>query len=315
MGRYIIKRFGQALVVVLIISVVAFSLIHLVPEDPVYKMFGEEITQDEYLRYKHDMGLDKSLTDQYFSFMAGFFTGHMGWSYSCNEEVASLILSRVGITIFLGVCSAVLGVVLGVVLGIICATHKDSVIDQALTTVSNVLVGSPQFWIAVVLVYIFSIKLGIFKSYGFVYPWDDFAGSLKTIVLPIIVMSLGTIVTYTRQTRSAMLEVIKQDYIRTAKSKGLRQGKIIYGHALKNALIPILTLLGTTMRQMVAGSVITESVFNIRGIGLLLVTAIKQLDYPLVQSLMMILCLVTCISNMIVDIAYAYADPRIRLMK
>ena len=313
MGRFLLKRLLQTVIILIIISILAFSLIHIIPGDPVYAMLGTDITPEYHDQVYHSMGLDLPLEQQYFRWTSNFIKGQMGYSYHFKEDVSSLVARRLPPTLILGIASAIFSVILGLLFGIITAVRRGKPIDSVLTVLANIGIATPIFWLAVLLVFIFSIKLRVLPAWGFTLPWVDFAKSMKQMLMPVLCMSVGGIASYTRQTRSSMLEVIGQDYIRTARSKGLKEAKVIKGHAVKNALIPILTLIGLTLRNSIGGSAIIERVFNISGMGSVMVEALSARDYIALQSGIVFLALITCICNLLVDIAYAYADPRIRL--
>lgn len=313
MGRFLLKRFFQTVIILIVISILAFALVHMIPGDPVYQMLGTDISKEYHDQVYHSMGLDLPLVEQYFSWIGNFLKGQMGYSYHFKMDVSELVARRLPVTIILGITSAIVSVVLGLLFGIITAVKRGKAVDTILTVLANIGIATPIFWLAVLLIYIFSVKLGWLPSWGFTLPWVDLAKSLKQMILPVICMSVGGIASYTRQTRSSMLEVINQDYIRTARSKGLEEKKVISGHAVKNALIPILTLIGLTLRNCIGGSSIIETVFNINGLGSVMVVALNSRDYITLQSGIIFLSLITCVCNLLVDIAYAYADPRIRL--
>ena len=313
MGRFLLKRFFQTVIILIVISVLAFSLVHMVPGDPVYQMLGTDISLEYHDQVYHSMGLDLPLGQQYVNWISNFFKGQMGYSYHFKQDVSEIISVRLPVTVILGVTSAIVSVILGLLFGIITAVKRGKPIDSVLTVLANIGIATPIFWLAVLLIFVFSVKLRLLPTSGYTLPWVDLGKSLKQSLLPVICMSVGGIASYTRQTRSSMLDVINQDYIRTARSKGLEEKKVIAGHAIKNALIPILTLIGLTLRNCIGGSSIIETVFNIKGLGSVMVTALNSRDYITLQSGIMFLALITCICNLLVDIAYAYADPRIRL--
>ena len=313
MGRFLLKRLFQTVIILIIISLMAFALIHIIPGDPVYAMLGSDITPEYHDQVYESMGLNLPLVQQYFQWIGNFLQGKMGYSYHFKMDVLQLVQRRLPVTVILGITSAILSVVLGLLFGIITAVRRGKPIDSILTVLANIGIATPIFWLAVMLVLVFSIKLRWLPSWGFTMPWVDFGKSMKQMLMPVICMSVGGIASYTRQTRSSMLEVIGQDYIRTARSKGLKENRIIMGHAVKNALIPILTLIGMTLRNCIGGSAIIERVFNIAGMGSVMVEALGNRDYITLQSGIIFLSLITCVCNLLVDIAYAYADPRIRL--
>lgn len=313
MGRFIFKRFMQTIFILLLVSVLAFALIQFIPGDPVYIMLGENISKEYHDTVYNKMGLDKPLIQQYFSWLGKMLHGDMGYSYHFNKNVNELIASRLPVTLILGVVSAVVSIVLGILFGAITAVKRGTLTDTVITVLANIGLATPNFWIAVLLVLIFSIQLKWLPSFGFTLPWVDFGKSIRQMILPVICMSLGGVASYTRQMRSSMLEVIHQDYVRTARSKGLPEGKVLWRYAIKNSLIPILTMAGTTLRGCIGGSAIVETMFNIVGMGQIMVIAINFCDYQLLQSGLLFMAAITCLCNLLVDIAYAYADPRIRL--
>lgn len=313
MISFLIKRFGQTVVTLLLVSIIAFSLIQFIPGDPVYTMLGTDITPEYHDQIYREMGLDKPLHEQYTNWLLNLLQGDMGYSYYYRKDVNTLIASRLPITMILGIFSSILSIIIGVVFGIITAVKQGKAADTIITLIANIGIAIPIFWLVAIVIYIFAITLRWFPSYGYTLPWVNFGKSIRQMVLPVFCMSLGGIASYTRQMRSSMLEVIKQDYIRTARSKGLREGSIYRRHAVKNALIPILTLAGITLRNCIGGSAIIETMFNIVGMGQIMVMSINNCDYQLLQSSLFFMAAITCICNLLVDIAYAVVDPRIRI--
>ena len=313
MVKYIIKRLLQTIVILIIISVIAFSIIHVIPGDPVYAMLGTEISPEYHNQVYAAMGLDKPLVEQYFFWLGNILKGNMGYSYYFRQNVAEVVARRLPTTLYLGIISAIISVIIGILFGIITAVKRGTKTDSVITVLANIGIAMPVFWLAVLLILVFGLNLKWLPVYGFTMPWVDFGMSIKQSILPVICMSVGGIAIYTRQTRSSMLEVIRQDYIRTARSKGLKESTIISRHAVKNALIPILTLVGITLRNSIGGSAIIETIFNINGLGHVMVLSLNNRDYTTLQTSLLLLSAVTCICNLLVDIAYAYADPRIRL--
>jgi len=313
MGKFILKRTGQTLIVLLIVSIFIFLLVSFLPGDPVYAMLGGEITTETYNRWYFQLGLDKPLVVRYFYWLSKAVVGDFGISASQHKAVSEVLAQRVPITLYLSFFSFILSVPLGILLGIIAAVNRGKKIDGILTTFANVCSCLPQFFLSVLFLYLFSIKLHALPSFGFTWPWVDFVKSFRQALMPILCLTIGGIASICRQTRSSMLEVIGQDYIRTARSKGLSQKKIIYIHAMKNALIPVITLMGLRLGGLIGGSMFVESVFNIPGMGMLLVTAIKAQDIPLIQACVLLIAVVACVVNIITDIVYAAVDPRIKI--
>ena len=223
-----------------------------------------------------------------------------------------MLNERIPITLFFSLTAFLISIPLGILFGVISAVHRGKTADTVVTLIANITACLPQFWIALLVMYIFAMKLGWLPSYGFTWFSEDLFMGIRQTIMPLFCLALGGIATTTRQTRSSMLEVIRQDYVRTARSKGLSNKKIIYLHALKNALIPVITILGMRLGSMLAGSMFVESVFNIPGMGSLFVKAIQSRDIPVVQACVLVTALVSCIINLITDILYAVVDPRVR---
>ena len=313
MGKFLLKRLGQTVVILLIVSIIAFSLIHLIPGDPVYVMLGDEITQEHHDKVWEEMGLNKPLPVQYYNWLTGMLKGDMGYSYHFRTDVSEVIKDRLPVTFILGVTAAIISIIIGIVAGIVAAVKRGTAVDSIISVCANIGVATPSFWLVAVMILVFSINLKLLPSYGYTLPWVDFSKSLRQTILPVVCMSFGGIASYARQTRASVLEVINQDYVRTARSKGLKENRILSHHVLKNALIPILTLAGMTLRACIGGSAIVESMFNIAGMGQVMVNAVNSCDYQLLQSSLFFMAAITCLCNLLVDISYVFADPRIRL--
>lgn len=315
MGNYILKRLGQTIIVLLLVSIGVFFLMDMLPGDPVYAMLGEEATQEQHDILYHELGYDKPTIERYFDWLMKVFQGDLGKSIQYKAPVTEILIPRVKVTIFLSVLSFLISVPIGILFGILSAVHRGDKVDTVVTLIANTCSCLPQFWIAILCLYAFSMKLGWLPSYGFTWFYVDFAKSVKQLILPVFCLSLYGTAGITRQTRSAMLEVIRQDYIRTARSKGLKERIVIYVHALKNSLIPVISNLGMRLAHLVGGSMFVESVFSIPGMGSLFVLAISANDIPLVQACVLLAALVSCLAYIITDIAYAVVDPRIQFTK
>jgi peptide/nickel transport system permease protein len=313
MGAFIVRRALMAIIVVFIVSLIVFFLLQLVPGgDPARAMLGLDAGQQQVDALRQEMWLDRPIIIQYGHWLGNVFHGDLGKSLRYRQDVTTLIGQRLPITLYLSSLSLVLSAVLGVLGGIICAVKRGSFIDQAISVVANGAVAVPVFWLGILGIYFFGLSLHWLPIQGYTSPTEDFWLSTKKIIMPVICICLPTLAMLTRQTRSAMLEVVRQDYIRTAWSKGLTQRSIIARHALKNALIPIVTLLGLGLPFLVAGSVLVETVFNIPGMGRLLVNAVIDKDFIVVQAAVLIIAILISIVNLAVDISYGLLDPRIR---
>ncbi len=313
MGAFIVRRIIMAVIVVIVVSVIIFLLLQLVPGgDPARAMLGLDASQVEVDALRHQMWLDRPLVVQYFHWVGNALHGDLGVSMRYRLNVTTLIRQRLPITLHLAVTAMILAAVIGILGGVICAVRRNSFVDQAISVLANGAVAVPVFWLGVMGIYLFGLNLHWLPVQGYTSPTQDFWLSTKKIIMPVICISLPMLAMLTRQTRSAMLEVVRQDYVRTAWSKGLTQKRIIVGHALKNAMIPIVTLIGLGIPQLFAGSVLVETVFNIPGMGRLLVNAVIDKDFIVTQACALIIAVIISIVNFIVDISYGLLDPRIR---
>jgi peptide/nickel transport system permease protein len=283
------------------------------PRDPVYARYGVDITQEEYDKGYKDLNLDKSIVERYIIWAKQAVQGDFGISYKYSTEVTKVIGDKIGVTFYLSIVSMVISIPIGILLGIITAVKRGKWQDTVLTLVANVTNSVPPFIIAVVLLWVFVIQLKLLPTSGFTLPWVDFGLSVKQGILPIVCLSLGGIAGTCRQTRSSMLEAIRQDYVRTARSKGLKEGFIIYKHVMRNGLVPIITLIGGSLGMLIAGSAFIEIVFGIPGMGNLLVNSVNNVDIPIMQASVMLTALVVSMAYLLTDFLYVVVDPRISL--
>lgn len=304
MGKYILKRILWMIPVVLGVLLIVFFISYITPGDPVKIILGSNYTEELYALKTQELGLDKPFLVQYFNYVVNLVKGDMGTSYTYGHAVAAEIGNRMGITLEIGILGVLLTIIIGVPIGILSATKQYSVLDYSVTTLSTLFAAMPNFWLALLCILLFSLKLGWLPATGF--------GSWKQLILPVVTNALTSVAVVARMSRSSMLEVIRQDYIRTARAKGLKEGVIIRRHALKNALIPILTVVGMQMSMVMGGSVVIETIFSIPGLGAYMMAGINARDYPVINGCVVVLSLSICIMNLLVDIAYAVVDPRIR---
>jgi peptide/nickel transport system permease protein len=312
MVSYILRRLIQTVIVLIFVSMIAFSLLHITPGDPVLIMLGTEATQIQIDALRHDLGLDQPLPVQYMHWFTNMLQGNLGSSILYRENVTKLIAARVPITFQLGLIALVLSTLLSIPAGILSAVRRGSWLDSAITVSANIGMAVPIFWLGILGIYLFALQLGWLPVQGYTSPFDDFWLNTRQLIMPAICLAVVPLASLTRQTRSSMLEVIRQDYIRTARAKGLKERAVITGHALKNAIVPVVTLLGLQLRNLVGGSVLVEQVFNIPGMGRLMVNAVFNKDYVVVQGTIMVIAIVVALANLAVDISYGYIDPRIR---
>jgi len=313
MGKYILSRLGQSLAVIFLVTVIVFTLMHILPGDPISIYLGETATPEQIEYYTQMFGLDQPLHVQYLKWIGGLLKGEMGRSITYSIDVKALLAKRVVCTLSVTLPAFFLSICIGVTLGVISATNRGKKLDSIITSCANVGIAIPSFWVGIILVYFFALTLKVLPVQGYTSFMENPIEYLRKLVMPVIVLSLGQIASLTRQTRSAMLEVVSQDYIRTARSKGITEKRVIYRHALRNALIPIVTLLGNSIGMLIGGTVIIENLFVIPGVGSLMMTSIINKDYMVVQNVTFIIALAVVLCNLFVDILYGYIDPRIRI--
>ena len=312
MGRVIAVRVLQAVPVVLIVSVLAFLLMVLLPGDPAVVIAGEGASPEAIDKVRQTLGLDRPLLEQIVLWFGQLARGNFGASLMLKQSVVSAMGERLPVTLSLAGLSLAITLPVGILAGTLAAYHRQTWIDSAVMTVALLGVSMPAFWIAILAVILFSVVLGWLPASGFVPLAQDPAGWLRALILPAAMLSLFQIGFLARMTRSAMLDVLSQDYIRTARSKGLSEWRTVGKHAFRNALILVITALGILVSTAVGGSVVIEQVFALPGIGRLIVQGILARDYPLVQGVMLIYGFAFVAINLAVDVLYTVADPRVR---
>jgi peptide/nickel transport system permease protein len=316
MLNYIIHRLFQGAIVLILLSFLVFFLMRLMPGDPILLYMSRsqqgQATIEQIQAIRHEYGLDKPLMVQYFDWASNAVRGNLGVSIIKHTTVLSQIKQALPITLYLGILAFILSLIIGIPAGIFAAVKRATLLDYVITPLSILGVCVPVFWLGVMMAYVFGLKLHWLPIFGFTSPFENLTLSFKQMIMPVICESLAAIAGCSRQTRSAMLEVVRQDYIRTAWSKGLTARMVISRHALKNAIIPVVTLAGLQLGTIIGGSVLVETIFNIPGMGRLLVNSIFNQDYAVVQGVAIIFCAVLIFVNIVVDISYGWFDPRVR---
>jgi peptide/nickel transport system permease protein len=302
--RYVLRRIGLLVPVVLGVVTVVFLIVHLIPGDPVEIMLGEQARAVDREALRHEMGLDRPIHLQYVAFLKGLVRGDLGHSLHTKQPVLTSIASRLPATIELAAAAMAVALLLAIPLGLLAAYKKDSLVDQGSMLFALLGISMPNFWLGPLLIIVFSLKLGWFPVSG--------RGSLAHVVLPAITLGTAMAAILTRMTRASMLDVIKSDYITTARAKGVRESLVVLKHAFRNALIPVVTIVGLQIGGLLAGSIITETIFAWPGIGRLTIQAINARDYPLVQGCVLIIALGYVLVNFATDLLYGLIDPRIR---
>jgi peptide/nickel transport system permease protein len=312
MVGYIIRRCLLGIIVLFLVTVIVFLLVQLVPGDIAALVLGINATPEQLQAERHALWLDRPLVEQYGHWFSGAIRGQFGDSVIYHRPVSVLIKTRVPITLHLAIESLIISTILGISAGIICAIRRGGVLDTIITLVANTGIAVPIFWLGILGIYLFGLKLGWVPIQGYVSPFEDFGQSFHHTILPVLCMAISPVAFLARQTRSSMLEVISQDYIRTAWSKGLKEFTVVSRHTLKNSLIPVLTFFGIGLSNIVGGSVLIETVFNIPGMGRLIVQAATSKDMFVVQACTLVIALMVVMMNTLVDISYGLVDPRIR---
>ena len=316
MITYILRRLIQSVFVIVMVTIFVFLIMRILPGDPIYMLYSPDsvqlLTDEDIARIKHEAGLDRPLVVQYFDWMKGVIHGDLGVSILYKSSVSKDIAKRLPVTLYLGSVSFVLSLIIAIPIGVIAAVRRATWLDTILTSLANLGVTIPIFWLGIMLVYLFAIKLCWLPVMGYTSPFEDFSLSMKQLVMPVICMSIWPLAGNVRLVRSTMLEVLGQDYIRTAWAKGLKEPTIVLKHALKNGIIPVITMAGLWVSTIIGGAVLIEQVFNIPGMGRLAVDAIFTHDYAYVQGIALIITISVVVTNLLVDISYGWLDPRIR---
>ena len=309
MLRYILKRFLLVIPVLLGATLLVYTIMEFTPGDPARLILGDEASDEEVMELREEMGLNDPFAVRYVRFVADMLHGDLGISYRNNLEVSEQILQRLKNTMILAGAAVFIAVVIGIPVGIISAIKQYTIFDNLVMMVTLFLAASPVFWMGLMLVIIFALNLGIFPAAGMKSGFPDL---LISLVLPAFTLSSNTMATIARTTRSSMLEVVRQDYIDTARSKGLKESTITVRHMLKNALIPIVTMIGLSFGGLLGGSVVTETIFAWPGVGRFVVESINFKDTPSVLASVVMLSVFSTFVNLFVDLLYAFVDPRIK---
>ncbi len=300
------------LIMLFLVSGVVFSVLFMLPGDPAQIILGLNATPETLANLRAELGLDKPFWRQYVEWVGGLIVGRTGQSINYDVPVSELILSRLAVTGPLALLAMLFAVVISLPLGIYAAQHQNRPGDVAVMFFTQLGLATPEFWLGILLILLLAVNLGLFSAGGFPGWSNNFWGSLQALVLPAFALGVIRASILARLTRSSMLEVLKEDYVRTARAKGLKEGAVVYVHALKNALIPVLTILGLQLGQLLAGAIIIENVYYLPGLGRLVFQAIGQRDLPVVREIVVFMAAAVVLVNFVVDLAYAYVDPRLR---
>jgi peptide/nickel transport system permease protein len=318
MGGYIIRRLFQSFIVIMLVTIMVFLLIRLLPGDPILLyLSGDQasggVAQETIDALRHEYGLDRPLPVQYVTWIWKVLHLDLGDSIFLNNTVRNELARAIPKTLMIGFLGLLLAIIMAIPAGVLAAVRRGTWIDTGVTLFANIGVTIPVFWLGIMLIEMFSLRLGWLPVQGYTSPLIDFGEGISKIIMPVLCLAFFPLCALTRQTRSGMLEVIHQDYIRTAWSKGLSEATIIRRHALKNSLLPVVTVIGMMARVTIGGQVLIETVFNIPGMGRLAVEGLQNQDYAVVQGVILLTAVIVTTINLIVDLSYGWLDPRIRM--
>lgn len=312
MIRYILQRlFGMIVVMALVVTIV-FVIVRVTPGDPAAVMLGPEATQQDITELRTKLGLDQSLGLQYVYYIGQLLQGDLGQSIFLNQPVTSALAERAEPTFFLTLFSILIASAIALPIGIYAAYRRGSFVDQAATTLAMLAASIPSFWLGLILIQILAVRLGWFPVSGYGGPGSSFIERMYHLTLPAIALGVVSSALILRFTRASMLDVLGDDFIRTARAKGLGERRVVMKHALKNALIPILTIIGLTAAVLISGAVVTETVFGLPGVGNLVVSAVLRRDYPVIQGALLVIAALYVLINFAIDMLYLLVDPRVR---
>ena len=312
MTNYILKRILALIPIMFIVGIFVFFIIHLIPGNPAAMMLGPEATPEEIDAFSRSMGLDRPIPIQFVEWISNVVRGDFGMSlFFQGQQVTRVVFEHFKVTLTLTVLGVILAIILGIITGVIAAINHNNLLDRIIMVITSAGVSIPNFWLGLMLVLFFSIRLSLLPPAGFKPLSAGLGESLRYLILPAITLAFGQTSLIARMTRSNMLEVLRSDYVRTAKAKGLSELMVNYKHALKNVLIPVITIIGLSFANLMGGAVVTEQIFNIPGVGRLLIKSVFTRDYPVIEGIVLYIAAMWVIINLVTDVLYVIIDPRI----
>ncbi len=313
MAAYILRRILQMIPVLVLVTMITFGLAYVLPGDPALAILGDQQARNQqlYQQTRRDLGLDRPLPLQYLTWAGHVLQGNFGTSNHTQQPVAQLLRIRLGPTVQLAVMSMLFSLLLAIPAGVVSALRPNSKLDSAGTLAAIIGTSIPHFWLGLLLILLFGLRLRWLSPSGYVPPTQDLAMNLRLMILPTITLGSGLAAIVMRQTRSSLLEVLRQDYVTVARAKGLRERRVVIGHALRNALTPVATVLGLQLGGLVGGAVIVETIFSIPGVGSMAADSIFTRDLPVLQAVVLVLTVAVLCANLLTDLVYAWLDPRI----
>jgi peptide/nickel transport system permease protein len=308
---YLLKRILALAPVMLVVASVVFTIIHLAPGNPAQVILGEEAHPDDVAALARELGYDRPLPVQLGTWFFNLARGDLGTSVYYGKPVSSVVLQHAMPTIQLTIMAVFINIALGLVMGVLAAAYHNTLVDNSLMFLASIKVSLPISWLGLMLMLLFALKLRWFPVAGYVGFFEDPARSVMYMFLPAFALGAGAAARLARMTRATMLEVLRSDYIRTARAKGVPEGTVLFRHALKNCLVPVITVIGLSLASMMGGAVVTETIFGIPGLGKLLITSVFNRDYPVIQGVVLYISLVYVLVNLVIDIIYGIVDPRV----
>lgn len=314
MGKFVLKRIGQALIVVILVTMISFALLHMLPGGAARATLGKEATQEQIEQFNHENGFDQPLPTQYVHYVSNIVHGDFGYSYRLNQDVSDAINQRLPKTILLSLISTILAILVAVPLGVWQAIERNRAPDYIITVTAMLAYSTPIFFFGLILIILFSQVWPILppeapQGYSVAEMFADPAA----LVLPVVTLAIVTVASYSRYVRSSMVDNLNEQYVRTARAKGLSEFRIVFVHTLRNALFPVITLLGLYIPALFSGALVVETLFNFNGMGLLFWQSAQTRDYPILLGVTIILSIATVVGALLADLLYAVADPRIRI--
>jgi len=310
--NYILKRILALIPIMFIVGLFVFFIIHLIPGNPAAMMLGPEATPEEIDAFSRIMGLDRPIPIQFVEWLSNVVKGDFGMSlFFQGQQVTRVVYEHFKVTLTLTFLGIILAIVFGIITGVIAAINHNNLLDRTIMVITSAGVSIPNFWLGLMLVLFFSIRLSLLPPAGFKPLSAGLGESLRYLILPAITLAFGQTSLIARMTRSNMLEVLRSDYVRTARSKGLSELMVNYKHALKNVLIPVITIIGLSFANLMGGAVVTEQIFNIPGVGRLLIKSVFTRDYPVIEGIVLYIAAMWVIINLVTDVLYVIIDPRI----
>ncbi|MDP2856760.1 MAG: ABC transporter permease [Bacillota bacterium] len=312
MHRFLARRILSLLPVLVVVGFVSFSLVHLIPGDPAYAILGSEATEDQIQELREALGLNRPFLVQMAAWFSHIVVGDLGESLYYKMPVSQVILQRLEPTVVLGLLALLIAMGLGIQLGVYAAVKHDTLADHGVMAIAMVGLSTPNFWLGLGLMLLFAVRLGILPTCGYVGLSENPLATIKHLLMPALAMGFSQSALIARTTRSSVLETLSQDFVRTARAKGLAERIVLYRHVLRNAMIPIMTVVGLTLAGLAGGAVVAETVFALPGTGRLMVDSVKRRDYPVIQATILLAALLYVVVNLLVDVLYTLVDPRVR---